>query len=288
MRKFRLIAACMLALLPCLTAQAKVVESRLSSGIIAAADYRQGKEGLPAVLLLHGALQTRNSPPMSRLADALSDSGYPVLVPTLSLGANRRAKSLACEAVHLHSMSSDVAEIAHWTDWLVARGRRRIVLVGHSLGSLQLLAYLMHDPNPAVGKAILTSLVTPYIDKAEYARVLRENRDKSPPAEKRQPLGRYTLAYCKKSYAASAAAYLSYAEWTEAHILDALEKARVAPIVILGGSDRLFEPGWPDKVKNRGTAVAMIRGSGHFFDGEHEFDLAEQVETILKDGEGGK
>ena len=96
----------------------------------------------PAVLLLHGFLQTRDFPTVATLARGLRDAGYPVLSPTLSLNIPNRSQSLACEAIHRHSLDDDIGEIARWVDWLKSHGHRSIVLIGHSFGSLQLLAYL--------------------------------------------------------------------------------------------------------------------------------------------------
>lgn len=265
----------------------ETVESKLSSGIIVTADHRQGRAELPAILLLHGFLQTRDAPPMSRLGDTLAESGYSVLAPTLSLGVSRRARSLACESVHTHSMEDDVKEIDHWVNWLAAKGHTNIVLIGHSMGSLQMLAYLtMRPPHPAIAKVILTSLIPPHIDQKERDQALGK-----PPLSDEgsgQSLGRYTISYCKKSYVASPRAYISYAEWTREQALDALGKTRIRPEVILGGKDRLIGPDWPEKIRSRGIAVTVIGEAGHFFDGAHEFDLSDSVEASLKSSRRGK
>ena len=264
------------------------VESKLPSGATATADYRQGEPALPAVLLLHGFLQTRDAPPMSRLGDILAESGYSVLAPTLSLGVTRRARSLTCETVHTHSMDSDVKEIEHWVSWLIAKGHRDIVLIGHSMGSLQLLAYLTtRPPEAAVTKAILTSLIPPHLDLKERDRMLGTGTASKEKSDS-QALGRYTISYCKKNYVATRVAYISYAEWTRERALDALGKAKIRPEVILGGRDRLFGPDWPEQIRNRGISVTVIGEAGHFFDGAHEFELTDSVEAILKNSRRGK
>lgn len=137
-------------LLPMQSALAETIEAKLPTGIIATADFRAGQPSRPAILLLHGFLQTRHAPPVSSLANTLADQGYTVLTPTLTLGINRRSKSLACEAVHAHDLESDVGEIGFWVNWLAGMGLRDIVLIGHSSGSLQILEYLVKTPSPAV------------------------------------------------------------------------------------------------------------------------------------------
>ncbi len=123
-------------------AQAAIVQLEVRPGITASAEYLIGERSKPAVLLIHGFLQTREFPTVATLARGLQDASYTVLSPTLSLNIPSRTQSLACEAVHKHSMDEDVDEIGRWVRWLKSNGHRDIVLLGHSFGSLQLLAYL--------------------------------------------------------------------------------------------------------------------------------------------------
>ena len=140
-------------------AHARLFNSRCVRAFTASAEYLVGERNKPAVLLLHGFLQTREFPTVATLARGLHDAGYTVLSPTLSLNIPNRKQSLACEAVHRHSLDDDVAEIGRWVNWLKSRGHRAIVLLGHSFGSLQLLAYLSAKPDAAVKGYIGTSLI---------------------------------------------------------------------------------------------------------------------------------
>lgn len=268
-----------LIFLPLLPAAAAPVEAKLPSGTIATADYRAGQPSRPAILLLHGFLQTRHAPPMSRLADTLADQGYTVLSPTLSLGIDRRSQSLACEAVHTHTINDDVAEIGFWTNWLAGNGHKSIVLIGHSTGSKQILLYVAQQPNAAVKKAILTSLIADDSDDKERRSAIAQLKKQT---SNEPPLGRFTLSYCKKNYAAPPRAFLSYVELDAGKTLGLLGKARVPLEIVLGGADATMDKGWPEKIRSRGMPVAVIENAGHFFDGEQEFDLADKVETVLK------
>ena len=138
---------------------AKSLEVRLPAGTYASAELRDGKPGLPTVLLIHGFMQTREFPTISRLADGLASAGYSVLSPTLSLGISRRSRNLPCEAVHRHTLEQDVAEIAFWVEWLAQRKPGPVVIVGHSYGSLQSLIYAAHKPAPSLHQVIALSLV---------------------------------------------------------------------------------------------------------------------------------
>jgi len=165
----------LLALVPVST-HAAIIRLEMRPGIDASAEYLAGQRNKPAALLLHGFLQTREFPTVDTLARGLQDAGYPVLTPTLSLDIPSRAQSLACEAVHQHSLDEDVAEIARWVSWLKSRGHRSH-LGRHSFGSMQLLAYLAARPDAAV-KGYIVCLT----DRTQIAR-LRVQR--SSPLESR-------------------------------------------------------------------------------------------------------
>jgi hypothetical protein len=176
-------------LLPIHPALAEPVEAKLPNGIIATADFRTGQPARPAVLLLHGFLQTRHSPPMSSLANTLADQGYTVLTPTLTLGINRRAKSLACEAVHTHDLESDVGEIGFWVDWLTGKGLSCPDRPSSGAADLDIWQVPSHSM-----RTILTSLI-PFISDRSSASTLDLLRKTGC----RKGLARYTLAYCRKA-----------------------------------------------------------------------------------------
>jgi pimeloyl-ACP methyl ester carboxylesterase len=258
---------------------ADTVEIKFTSGLVGTADYRAGKTGLPAVLLLHGFLQTRNAPTMSRLADALSEAGYPTLVPTLSLGVSRRNKSLSCEAVHKHTLQHDVQEISQWTHWLANRGHQKIVMIGHSSGAKDILAYLAGTPNAPVERAVMVGITPIEVDAEQY----RKARAEQPAAPGQVlPLRRFTMAYCKHNYAATLPAYLSYADWTGDLILHQLDRIKVPMEIVLGTKDQVITPAWRGQLEKSRVPVILIENAGHFFDGDSEFELNDRVVEILK------
>ncbi|MDP2961909.1 MAG: alpha/beta fold hydrolase [Sulfurimicrobium sp.] len=260
-------------------ARADMVEIRFSPSLVGAADYRAGKPGYPAVLLLHGFLQTRNAPPTNRLADALSDAGYPVLVPTLSLGVSRRNKSLSCEAVHKHTLQDDLREIGLWVDWLAGRGHRRIAMTGHSSGGKDVLAYLAATPNVLVERAILIGITPLEVEAGQYRKAQAEKPAASEPVP---PLRRFTMGYCKNNYAATVPAYLSYADWTGDLIVNRLGRVRVPVDIVLGTKDQVISPAWQAQLAKSRVPISWIENAGHFFDGEYEFELSDRVAEILK------
>jgi pimeloyl-ACP methyl ester carboxylesterase len=268
-----------LLLLPA-TIHAEIVSQKMAGGLVATADYLKGDSDLPAIILLHGFLQTRDFFTVRRLGDSLHEQGRTVLMPNLSLGINNRKQSLSCEAIHTHSMEQDSEEIARWVDWLYRETRQKIYLISHSAGSLQATAYLSSYREAPVRQAIFISLIsfgqgpiahdTPQ-DKIRAARQLQEGDE---------ALREYPLAYCKQ-YITTPADYLSYVSWDQETTLDAIRRIKAPISVILGGNDQRLDPKWPVRLQQLGLDIVIIQGANHFFDQQQEFDLFETIERLV-------
>jgi pimeloyl-ACP methyl ester carboxylesterase len=255
-------------------AHAEVIQTRLPSKLMVSADYRLGSLDKPAIILLHGFLQTRLALPMSGLAQALNDAGYTVVVPTLSEGYNLRNKTMACEAPHRHNMKTDSSEVQFWVEWLVQRTQQPIVLIAHSSSANVVLNYVAEHPDRRVRQAILVSVVPIRVNPDELARVLLAPDSSS--------LAAYTMAYCQHNYLSTRADYLSYAVWDEDKIIHALSQAKVPVKVLIGSMDKVFPVGWAARLQHDFPGTDAVSGAGHFFDGAAEFDLDDKVLAILK------
>ncbi len=265
------------ACLPFVPVFAQTVEARLPSGITAKASFHEGLPALPAVLVLHGFLQADHSTPMSSLAGNLSSKGYTVLNPTITLGINRRSQSMACEAVHTHTMEDEVAEVGYWVNWLHKRGHREIVLTGFSsTGNHAILQFNAQGGHPAVKKAILANLNPVSIDERELQKARQNPGNRT--------LARFTMGYCKSNYMSTTRSYLSYALFNESRLLEMLKNTPVQTEVILGSADTVLPANWADRIGSlhAPVRVRIIGNANHFFDGAQEFDLADEVESILK------
>lgn len=274
----RFVLFCLLSwLLP--TAEAALVTQTMRPGIVASASYLVGDHDKPAILLVHGFLQTREFPTVATLAGGLHDSGYTVLSPTLSLNIPMRAQSLACEAIHKHTFEEDVDEIARWVLWLKAQGHRAVVLVGHSFGSLQNLAYLSGRPDPVVKGYIGASLVEAQIGKTIDRRAMiaqLEDLNRSKPRE----LISQPLSFCLK-YTATPGDLLTYVRWGQARTLAAVRKLPVQAWLIMGDADNMASETWIKALQHVQIKMVMVKGANHFMDGEHEFDLLEHTLAFL-------
>ena len=276
MRLTLLVALTLLLISSAIHADSARMEIEVRPGLVAEADFWPGEVGRPAVMILHGFLATRHFPTVQRLAEALSEEGFSVLTPTLTLGMSRRRQSVACEALHMHGMDDDVAEIRAWTEWLHRHAGRPPVLVGHSAGGVQLTAFLdRHDEVP-VERALLISLS--YFgeeqgrDRLEFLRVRAENDNRQRPTA----MLPYALTYCS-TYVTTPPNLLSYLAWDKARLQKALLETDVPVEVIYGGKDERIDKDWVRSLQAGGVPVREVSGANHFFDLAHEFDLLDQV-----------
>jgi len=277
MTKWLLIGICVL----CASARADIVELGLPNKLVARAEFRAGESSKPAVLLLHGFLQTHEFPLIHRMTESLSSAGYTVLAPSLSLGISHRKQSLACEALHTHTQDDAIKEIGAWLTWLKARNVRSVVLLGHSFGSMQALAYVTERRDPIVSKLIGVSIIEGRmkIQVPDYNTLMREIRAMAAAGESKavtQP-----FSFCQK-FRASPKSLLSYLEWSPEKIVREINRSRLPIVFIMGGQDDRLGPGWIDQLAKTRAKLQIIKGANHFMDGEYEFDLQDLVLAELK------
>lgn len=263
-------------------ARAGDIVQRLPSGLIAHGDFRPGTAGLPAVLVLHGFMTTQNFSTVQTIVNELDESGYTVLAPTLTLGIDQRRGGLPCGAIHTHTMANDLAELSWWADWLSKRHPGPLVLIGHSSGSLQAIAYAATQPGTPLRMVIAASPIyfgqdyPPQTVAAQIARAQQrsENGDTS--------LDRYALTFCGHSFVATPESYLSYAAWDRERVLAAVRKSSVPVEVLIGAADPRADGAWPRELRDAGAAVTVIPGATHFFDATHEFELLDLIRAALR------
>ncbi|MCW8888324.1 MAG: alpha/beta hydrolase [Gammaproteobacteria bacterium] len=260
---------------------AEVVELKVAPGIFATASYQQGEPEKPAIIMLHGWLQTREFSTIARLYDALSDSGYTLLSPTLSLGISRRAKSLPCESIHTNSLNDDISELEQWVNWLSIRGHKQLILLGHSMGATEVLAFLDQYRGDKIMQSILISIgpIGPGWpdNNANFNDWLRAEKNI---ATGDKGLSEYGLAYCKK-YVTTAENLLSFYRWDYERVHSAIAKLKIPAQIIIGSEDKLLNIELIQQLASEEIAVDTLEGAGHFFDKEFEFELNDAVESYL-------
>ena len=279
----RLLLGLLLLLPP--TLQAETVHLTMPGDRIASAELLPGDTDKPLLLFVHAFLQTRNFPTGKRLAESLNEEGYPTLSPTLTLGISDRQSSLPCESLQLHSIDQEAEEIQQWVDWAMQRGYRKIQLIGHSAGSVSVVAYLDRyaDSLPeAVTRAILISLThfgpgrPATFETAELATRARQllEQGRNEPVE-------LALAFCEK-YPARPSDYLSYLHYNADRVQQIIAESPVQTHVVLGSKDFRISQRWIERLRTHSARARFIEGANHFFDQSHEFDLLDTVSEIIE------
>lgn len=260
-------------------AEENIVELTVKPNIVATASYTAGVKQKSAILIIHGFLTTREHATLKNLNLAIADEGYTTLVPTLSLDIDRRKQSLACEAIHTHTMQTDINEIDMWIKWLQQKGHKKIILLGHSFGSLNMLVYLANK-NPDIQYAIATSLID--IEHAIGTQSVNKQLAEARQAVKSsdQTLHEYKISYCKK-FVSTASSFISYAEWNKQKILNLLNNIRTPVQIVMGSNDQRMDKNWPAMLKKKGLKVSIIQGANHFFSNEYEFELHDKILEII-------
>ncbi len=245
------------------------------------AEHLRGDVKRPAVLVLHGFLQTFQFQTTESIINSLSSLGYTIVGPNLSLGISDRLQSMQCQAPHNHTFDDDLREIDFWVGWLRKQGHASVILVGHSWGSQHVLGYTETHPKAPVAAVIAVSLV-----RAEQAAAVRAKqiaKAEGRAARHDPSLQSYALSFCK-TFMATPRSYLSYARWDDARVLDSLARLqeRKLPVyAVLGSQDNRSDDEWVREVSARATQVSVIEGANHFFSSVHEFELSDRLEAIL-------
>lgn len=252
----------------------------ISDSITANAEYYPGDKARPSILIMHGFLLNHSFPTVKRLANSLNESGYNVLTPSLSLGINQRKKSLACEAIHTHSLEQDILEVGKWVAWLEKQSSKEIILIGHSTGSIHLANYLSQHPSEKISQIIFIAM--PSFNYASRVKQTQEFQIKAKQliSSNDQTLYDFKLSYCEK-YPTTAENYLSYLQLSKKNISLYLKKINIPKSLIIGTKDNRVDKSWNSTLVHYNTKVFQVDGADHFFDFKYEFDLLDVIESIL-------
>jgi pimeloyl-ACP methyl ester carboxylesterase len=261
---------------------AEPVSEKLPSGLNANAEYIPGNIAKPAILVLHGFLQTYEFLATRNIVNGLSEMDFTVLAPNLSLGVPDRKQSKQCQAAHATGFQDDLAEIEYWIKWLKQHGHTNIIMVGHSWGSQHALGYKVQHPNVPISAIIAISLVRSHQENDIHLQQIKAARKRQEQAD--SSLQPYKLSFCK-DFMATPGSYLSYAEWNDEKVLDALKQLKIQKVPvysIIGGADKRIDQQWVQQLSPLVTRVTVIDGANHFFSHMYEFDLKDQLDMILQ------
>jgi pimeloyl-ACP methyl ester carboxylesterase len=273
--------ACLVLFSASTAASAELLRLRAPDGKYVNAEYLRGDVRRPAVMVLHGFLQTHEFLATQNVINGLSSLGYTIIGPNLSLGISGRQQSMQCQAPHRHSFDDDLREIDFWVGWLRQQGHPGVIIVGHSWGSQHGLGYAETHPEAPVSAVIAISLVR--TEQAEAVRGAQIGKARERAARRDPSLQPYALSFCK-SFMSTPQSYLSYARWDDKRVIDSLTRLqeRKLPVyVVIGGKDSRSDAEWLQALRARAAQVTVVDGASHFFSSVYEFDLNDLLEATL-------
>lgn len=279
-------------------ARVETVEITGPKGLTLLADYRapiSPRRSAPAVLLVHGVLQTGKHLVVRPLAELLARKGYPTLSITLSHGVTRRTDPLTCDSLHIFALEDSVPEIRTWLKWLRDRGHPSAVLMGHSLGANQVLYYAVKAGDIYVRALVSIALVQS--GREHLIRLFERTKGKNfdgvvIEAQRLAATGNEERLLTVPFFACSQArvsvrAFLSYfgpdAPGKPATLLPSV---RIPYLAAHGSADTRASALAPEvRVLQRGNTAfrwTEIQAADHFFREFLAEDLAEAVESFLE------
>lgn len=271
------------ALTLCASPAGRAETLRLQSpdGVYLNAEHFRGDPRLPAILVLHGFLQTREFLTTQSIINTLSTLGHAVIAPNLSLGVSDRRASMQCQAPHKHRFDDDLRELDVWVEWLRKQGYPGVILVGHSWGSQHGLGYAEAYPQAPVSAVIAISLVRSEQPAAEHAKQVAAAEARA--MRRDASLRPYALSFCK-TYMATPQSYLSYARWDDARViasLTRLQERKLPVYVVVGNQDKRIDDAWVQLLQRHAAQTIVIIGANHFFSSIHEFELNDRLESLI-------
>ena len=271
-------------LMTALQAKAETVVHEITPlNLKAEAEYVVGDKDKTAVLILHGFLTTNKFHTVITMSQALQDEGYTTLAPTLTLNISQRRNSVKCNSIHTHTLEKDVIEISEWITFLKNKGHKKVVILGHSSGSQELLELLNTHTDIKLDAAIFTSLF--YLKGQELGTIQGEiDYAKQALLNKQDSPHKYSFLFCKNNYYAIPESFLSYLKLDRSYILDSLKNLPIPTYTIMGSADKRYQSvgeNWLKELEQTGTNLIVIDGANHFFSSQHEFDLQDAINKIL-------
>jgi pimeloyl-ACP methyl ester carboxylesterase len=267
------------------TALADSVEIE-AGGLTLAGELEQGDPSRPTLLIVHGTLAHRGMELIRNLQSLLAERGLGSLAITLSLGLDSRTGMYDCVVPHRHRHGDAPAEIAAWLDWLVAEGKERVVLMGHSRGGNQVAWTLAEQDRAIVAGAVLVapmtwnaSTVTAAYDAASPTTLA----DLLQRAKLGEQLDGVRFLHCETATVAGdsfASYYADDPRFDTPTLLTGIEK----PVLVIAGSEDAVVPdlaGRLDGLKQANVATLTVEGADHFFLDLYAEEVADAIDGFV-------
>lgn len=285
----------------------ELVKTTTEDGLFLHGLFKKGDKNKEAVLHIHGYegdFFTNNFIPVE--TNALKENGYSFLsIQTRGTGAEFEVANVEGEGkmygAHFELLKEAYMDIDAWIEFLVENGHHKIVLQGHSLGSVKAVRYLAEGNRTNYIKKLI--LLAPFdahslaeiVTDGKYKEYLKIAKDK---IEHKQ--GEELIP---ESYVNMRMSYQTYASWLTMdhfgkmfHFADEdndfmlLNKIDIPVKAIVGEKDELFHPinpGNPEeamgilKLNIHDFEYKIITDADHVFS-DKEHDLAHEVLIFLE------
>lgn len=268
--------------------------------------FKKGDKNKFAILFIHGFEgDFFTSPFISIVSEALKENKYSFLsVQTRGTAGEYDINKTNGETRKLGSYYELLAEayldIDAWTDFLVEKGYKNIVLMGHSLGTIKAVRYIAEGSNTKHIKRLI--LLAPFdgiylLDKYTNGKALEYIKE----AKDRVKEGS-GLEFIPSEYMDIKMTYQTYVSWNsqdhfgkmfnfadKSNNFMLLNKINLPVLTVVGNDDELFHPSnfsQPQeamdilKLNLKDFEYKILEATGHdFFKKEHE--LAKCVLTFL-------
>jgi pimeloyl-ACP methyl ester carboxylesterase len=173
-------------------------------------------------------------------------------------------------------MTKDAVELGAWIRWLNQKTGKPVTLIGHSVGSLNLLGFISTQSAEHVERLVLISLLNLDEDKISHNTESSYQRALENQARGKRGLANYSLSFCER-YPSEVDDFLSYRSWTSDKTITALQSMELPTHIILGSKDERMTAKWRSKLSSTPAQMVLVDGAGHFFDTQYEFDLLDEV-----------
>ena len=245
------------------------------------------------VLIMHSFLAHNGMEIIKASQEAFLENGQNSLAINLSLGVDNRHGNYDCFIPIRFKLSDAFTELDSWINWLSSKGVKKIVLMGHSISSNQILNYVVKRNNPLVTGLVLLAPNTrgtassPARYKETYGANLSELLERAKQliadGKKDQLMKETDWGFCPKasvSADAFVAFYQNQKEFWNAHLY--LPQTKV-PILIVAASNDEHQPNIDEYVKpyvdGKRIFLTIVEGSGHFF---RDLNIEDAVEKAVE------
>ena len=255
------------------------------------ADDKKISDGV--VLIIHSFLAHNGMEIIKASQEAFLENGQNSLAINLSLGVDNRHGNYDCFIPIRFKLSDAFAELDVWISWLSAKDVKKIVLMGHSISSNQILSYIVKRNNPLVTGLVLlapntrgtASSPTRYKESygANLSDVLERANKLIADGKKDQLMKETDWGFCPKT-SVSAEVFVDFyqkgKEFWNAHLY--LPQVTV-PVLIVAASHDEHQPNIDEFVKpyvdDKQIFLTVVEGAGHFF---LDLNIEDAVEAAVE------